>query len=481
MFLSDTIAGQHTYRRLLPNRATAVLRIIEGFTVPGLGLGIYLTYVEGDISPLDGRYFMAIVVATLISQILNQWLRTYELTAHIGDATHTARALGAWALTFAILLLLAFIIKITSSYSRIWAVSWFVGVGVTILVVRVSLGPWLIRRAQEGQFALRTVVIGIGSEGQRLADFLRRRDDCELKILGFIRDRMSQVPTNHNTIGELGDLDDLIQMIRADLVDQVIISLPWQAEERLQLLLDQLSLTPVRVCMSAFQPNLYVRDRNILQISGLPMVEVLGLPISGSAHILKSMEDRVLGSLLLLFVAPLILLIAIAIKIDSRGPVFFRQTRHGYNNSLIAVWKFRTMYADLADASGNRQTTLNDPRITRVGQFLRRSSLDELPQFYNVINGTMSLVGPRPHALETKAEGKRFADIVDQYAARHRVKPGITGLAQVSGWRGETDTVEKIRRRVECDLYYIEHWSLWLDLWILVKTLWVVLKGENAY
>jgi Undecaprenyl-phosphate glucose phosphotransferase len=481
MLLNDAIVSQHTFRQLLPGRATAVLRIIEGFVVAGLGLVIYLMYVQGEISLLDGRYLVAIAAATLISQILSQWLCAYELTAHVGDPTHTARALCAWALTFAVLLLLAFVIKITGSYSRVWAVSWFVGVGVSILVVRVSLGQWLIRRAQEGRFALRTVIVGTGSEGQRLADLLGQRDDCELKILGFVEDRLTQAPTSNNAIGILGNMDDLIQMIRAELVDQVIIALPWQAEERLQRLLDQLSLTPVRVCMSAFLSNLHVWDRNILQVSGLPMVEVFGPPISGSAHILKRMEDLVLGSLLLLFVAPLILLIAIAVKIDSRGPIFFRQVRQGYNDSLIAVWKFRTMYATLADPDCIRQTSLNDPRVTRIGQFLRRSSLDELPQLFNVINGTMSLVGPRPHALETKAEGRRFADIVDRYAARHRVKPGITGLAQVNGWRGETDTVEKIKHRVEYDLYYIEHWSLWLDLWILVKTLWVVLRGENAY
>jgi exopolysaccharide biosynthesis polyprenyl glycosylphosphotransferase len=240
-------------------------------------------------------------------------------------------------------------------------------------------------------------------------------------------------------------------------------------------------VTPVRVCVLPFPPLQVIRDGNLLQVSGIPMVEVLRTPMSGGQLTLKWLEDRILGSLLLLFVGPLMLLIAAAIKLDSQGPVFFRQKRQGYNNSLIEVWKFRSMYANMADANCAQQTTRDDPRITRVGRFLRQTSLDELPQLINVLNGTMSLVGPRPHALETKAEGVLFEDVVDRYAARHRVKPGITGFAQVMGWRGETDSIAKIKGRVECDLYYIGHWSLWLDFWIMAKTIWVILKGENAY
>ena len=177
----------------------------------------------------------------------------------------------------------------------------------------------------------------------------------------------------------------------------------------------------------------------------------------------------------------LLLLIALAIKLDSRGPVFFKQVRYGFNNTLIRVWKFRSMYSDMADVHCDVQTCKDDPRITRVGQFLRRSSLDELPQLFNVLFGSMSLVGPRPHALSTKAEGSLFTDIVDRYAARHRVKPGITGWAQVNGWRGETDTVEKIQKRVDFDLYYIDNWSIWFDIQILLKTIFVILKDDNAY
>ncbi len=196
---------------------------------------------------------------------------------------------------------------------------------------------------------------------------------------------------------------------------------------------------------------------------------------------LKIVEDKFLAALFILFTGPLMLLIALAIKLDSRGLVFSKQARYGFDNTLINVWKFRTMYPNMADANCEVQTNKDNHRITRVGRFLRRSSLDELPQVFNVLVGDMSVVGPRPHALATNVDGTQFAEIIDKYAARHRVKPGITGWAQVNGWRGETDTIEKIRNRVEHDLYYIDNWSVWLDMLIILKTIVVLIKDENAY
>jgi Undecaprenyl-phosphate glucose phosphotransferase len=446
-----------------------------------LALVIYLMYVNGPILQVAGRYLVAIAAAALIYQAISGWMGAYRVITQIGGPTHTARALGAWTLTFAIMLALAFVLKISDSYSRVWAISWFLGTPVSILVLRLTLGQWLTRRTAQGQFAFRTVIVGLSSQARELAEMLCQPNNNELEFLGFIDDRESPSAADRDGSDVLGGIDYLTQLIRAGHVDQVIIALPESSQERFPRLMDQLALTPVRVYVSPFPITQHIRDRNVLPISGVPMVEVLSTPMSGSLRILKGLEDWVLGSLMLLFVAPVMLLISVAIKIDSRGSVFFKQKRQAYNYSLIEVWKFRTMYEHCADPNVVSQTTSNDPRVTRVGRFLRRSSLDELPQLFNILNGTMSLVGPRPHAPETKAEGRKFEVVVDRYAARHRVKPGITGLAQVSGWRGETDTVEKIEQRVKYDLYYIEHWSVWLDIWILGKTLWTVLKGENAY
>jgi len=195
----------------------------------------------------------------------------------------------------------------------------------------------------------------------------------------------------------------------------------------------------------------------------------------------KLLFDQIVSVAALIAFSPLMALIALAIKLDSKGPVLFRQKRQGFNNELIDVYKFRSMYVEASDADASKLVTKNDPRVTRVGAFLRKTSLDELPQLFNVIKGELSLVGPRPHALKAKAEDRLYADVVDGYFARHRVKPGVTGWAQINGWRGETDTEEKIQRRVEHDLYYIENWSVTFDLYILLMTPFALLKGQNAY
>lgn len=255
----------------------------------------------------------------------------------------------------------------------------------------------------------------------------------------------------------------------------------WAAESRIEQTVRELRRLPVNVLlvpdMQAFR---HARNR-ITQVAGLPMFNVSERPLDGWSPLIKRLEDLVLASLALVLTLPAMLLIALAIRLDSPGPVLFRQKRYGYNNKLIEVFKFRSMYCDKADADAARQTTRNDERITRVGRFIRRASLDELPQLFNVLLGSMSMVGPRPHATATKAAGILFEDAVKEYTARHRVKPGITGWAQINGYRGETDTLEKIEKRVEFDLQYIENWSIWFDLYILFRTLPAVLFTREAY
>ena len=211
------------------------------------------------------------------------------------------------------------------------------------------------------------------------------------------------------------------------------------------------------------------------------MLAMMDKPLSDWDRVVKNVEDRVLGALLLLLAAPVMALVALAVRLDSKGPIFFRQKRYGFNNELIEVLKFRSMYVDQQDATGSKVVTRGDPRVTRVGRFIRRTSLDELPQLINVVKGQMSLVGPRPHATGSKAERDLFEDVVEGYFARHRVKPGVTGWAQINGWRGETDTREKLVRRVEHDLYYIDNWSVLFDLYIIALTPLSLATGKNAY
>jgi Undecaprenyl-phosphate glucose phosphotransferase len=261
----------------------------------------------------------------------------------------------------------------------------------------------------------------------------------------------------------------------------VIVALPWTADERLRAIVGKLEKTPVPVRLAPDVAAFSFPDRRFVTVGRLPMMQLFERPISGWSFVVKTLEDRLLAACLLIALSPLLAAVALAIKLDSRGPVFFRQKRYGFNHNLFECWKFRTMHHHLSDANAEVLTRRDDDRVTRVGRFLRKTSLDELPQLINVLKGDMSLVGPRPHATSAKAAGRLYEEAVDAYAARHRVKPGITGWAQVNGWRGETDTLEKIERRVEYDLFYIEHWSLALDLKILLRTALVVLGDREAY
>ena len=262
----------------------------------------------------------------------------------------------------------------------------------------------------------------------------------------------------------------------------MIFSLPISAEGRILQMLKKLWVLPVDIRLSAHSNKLRFRPRSYSYIGNVPVLDVFDRPITDWDVVMKWLFDKVIGASALIALSPLMALVALLIKLDSPGPVFFKQRRHGFNNENIEVYKFRSLYADKTDHDVQQSVTKDDPRVTRVGRFIRKTSIDELPQLFNVVfKGNLSLVGPRPHAVNQKIEDRQFDEAVDGYFARHRVKPGITGWAQINGWRGETDTHEKIQRRVEHDLYYIENWSLLLDLYILMKTPVTLLKTENAY
>ncbi len=247
-------------------------------------------------------------------------------------------------------------------------------------------------------------------------------------------------------------------------------------------MLKKLWVLPVDIRLAAHSNKLRFRPRAYSYIGDVPVLDIVDKPITDWDVVMKWLFDRIVGGLMLIVLSPIMLLTAIAIKLDSRGPVLFKQKRYGFNNELIEVYKFRSMYVDQCDATASKLVQKDDPRVTRVGAFIRKTSIDELPQLFNVVfKGNLSLVGPRPHAVHAKAADRLYDEAVDGYFARHRVKPGITGWAQINGWRGETDTNEKIQRRVEHDLYYIENWSVLFDLYILAKTPLALAKTENAY
>ena len=456
------------------------LRVLDILPVGLVGLIVYFIHVDSGRG-VSTEYLAALLLGIITSGILFQWLGAYDGDFLFSKWLRLNRILLGWGITAFVLLLAAFALKISGVYSRVWVITWFVATAGILSFGRIVLSRWILALARDGRFAQRTAVIGAGAQGEKLAAHLSRVGDARIRIVGFFDDRKTRISLKSGGYELLGDTDDLLELIRRNMIDQVFIAIPWHAEGRLRELINRLAMTPVSIHLAPDLIGFEFADRPVSRVTQLPMFHIFDRPISGWENVSKTIEDWVLAALALLFIAPLMLLIALAIKIDSRGPVFFKQKRHGFNNNLFEVWKFRTMYATMADPDCEVQTTKDDPRVTRVGRFLRKSSLDELPQLCNVLRGDMSLVGPRPHAAETKAEGRLFAEVVDEYAARHRVKPGITGWAQVKGWRGETDSIEKIRKRVEADLYYIDNWSIWLDMVIIVMTVYILFKKENAY
>ncbi|MEM1399255.1 MAG: undecaprenyl-phosphate glucose phosphotransferase [Pseudomonadota bacterium] len=426
-------------------------------------------------------YWLAILLGIAMAALCLHMAGNYNAETLTSKAAALRKAITGWIATFAMLITGAFMFKVSSDFSRLWVGAWFISGTAFLIIGRVVSLSILDRLSRAGRFAERTVVIGAGLNGERVVAHLAANGDILTKIVGLIDDRATRVPKSIVDVDLLGGVEDLVKLIRADRVDKVIIALPGNAEERIRHIVHQLSQVPVKILLAPELAAFAFTNRGSSEVGGLSMLQVLDTPISGWGGVLKMLEDRLIAGGVLLMLAPLMLTIALLIKLDSKGPVLFRQKRYGFNNKLIEVFKFRSMYTEMTDWNADQQTTRHDPRVTRIGRLLRKSSLDELPQLLNVLRGEMSIVGPRPHAVGTKAAGRLFEDVVDDYAARHNVKPGLTGWAQVNGWRGETETVDKIIMRVEYDLFYIRNWSIWLDLYIILITPFALMKTDDVY
>jgi Undecaprenyl-phosphate glucose phosphotransferase len=391
-----------------------------------------------------------------------------------------ARVLLGWLLTLSALFVATRLFDPVTAADGPWVAAWFAGGALLLGSSRLLLWRKMKQWEQAGRLGEVVAIVGAGPIAQRLLRDLNAHH-ANLRVVGVYDDKAPHLPAQCMGHPIRGTVDDLIQDARRLSIDTVIVALPLAEDRLLVDTLNRLCLVPVdvRLCPDAF--GLRLGQVQASHMGGHTFLNVVDRPLREGRWAIKALEDRVLGAVILATIAPVLLAIAIAIKLDSAGPVFFRQKRYGYNNRLIEVWKFRSMYTDMTDANAEQLTRRNDPRITRLGAFLRRTSLDELPQFLNVLRGEMSIVGPRPHALAAKAGNILYQEAVKYYDARHRVKPGITGWAQVNGWRGETDTVEQIVKRVEYDLYYIEHWSILLDLRIILRTILGGFTGHHAF
>ncbi len=363
-----------------------------------------------------------------------------------------------------------------------WFALWFVAAGLPVLGSRIAMTLRIAHLVRTGRLEHRIVLVGGGAGVEPLLREILKERGRGRRLCGFFDERMDQrspamIAGHHKT----GDVDDLVEFARLARIDTVIIAIPGASQDRIRDLLARLFVLPVdiRVIDGAEIPEFSRKRRS--QIGPFRLIEIYKPPIGGFAALQKRAFDLVFATLALIAFSPLMLAVAVAIRLESPGPVLFRQKRHGYNNKPIDVLKFRSMYTDQCDPTAVRAVRRGDSRVTRVGRFIRRTSIDELPQFVNVIKGDLSLVGPRPHAMSARTGDIVYDQITEAYSARHKVKPGVTGWAQINGWRGEMNSPEKIRQRVEHDLYYIEHWSLWLDIKIAALTPWSLVTTKNAY
>ena len=476
------IAGAPTPTPISSIVLAGFVRTAEFVLVAVIGLALS----AACLSPLDGliqRYLVIILAVATLSTFAFQIAGIYELQAFRNYEKQYVRLASAWSVVFLIIIGAAFFAKSGEMFSRLWFGGFYVS-GLALLVISRTMLCYLVRRwTRAGRFTRRTVIVGGGEPGAHVIDELHRQKDSDVEIIGLFDDRGDD-RSDTDCVGErkLGSVDDLLEFGRRTRIDLVIFSLPISAEVRILQMLKKLWVLPLDIRLAAHTNKLKFRPQSYSYIGNVPLIDMHDRPIADWDVVVKWLFDKIIGSIMLVVALPMLATIAIAVKLDSRGPVLFKQRRYGFNNDLIEVYKFRSMYADATDATANQQVTKEDPRVTSVGRLIRKASLDELPQLFNVVfKGDLSLVGPRPHAVNTKAEARLFADVVDGYFARHRVKPGITGWAQINGWRGETDTQEKIQRRVEHDLDYIENWSLLFDLLILARTPFALIKSANAY
>ncbi|WP_439870525.1 undecaprenyl-phosphate glucose phosphotransferase [Pseudomonas syringae] len=420
-----------------------------------------------------------IFLAVLVFHWVSEYHQLYGSWRGERILRELTKVFSYWAMTFITLLSLNSLLLNQTQLPDNGQMSWFALALAVLCGYRLLIRLALHTLRRRGFNTRRVAIVGTGQVGERLARSIALAPWMGLILLGFYDAHPQQMnlQAHKRRPPVLGDLQQLIEDARAGRIDKVYITLAFSAEPQLRELITGLSDTTASVYLI---PDVFMFDllhARSESINGLASISIFDSPMDGAWSLAKRAEDIVLSSLILLLIAVPLLTIAAAIKLTSAGPVLFRQRRYGLDGRSIMVWKFRSMSVqETTDVV--LQATRNDARVTPLGRFLRRTSLDELPQFFNVLHGDMSIVGPRPHAI---AHNEQYRRQVSGYMLRHKVKPGITGWAQINGWRGETDTLDKMRMRVEFDLEYIEHWSIWLDLKIILLTLLKGFVNKNAF
>ena len=454
-----------------------LVRFMDVVAFGVISAAVYSVYL-GDSFQTPWQYCAAVAAAVMFMVSFFGRFGLYDFETIVSWPHKSLTLSLLMGAVLVILAALAFALKVSEHFSRVWIFSTFVISTVTILVLRGYFLVMLRRAAIAGRFQRRFAIVGAGQQARHLLTYLTGENAPWRTIVGVFDDRLSRAEPQICGHRVIGNLDDLFAHVRKGSIDSVIIALPWHADDRVISIIQRLRELPVHVYLGSDLISYRFPAHHREMLSSIPVFKVASAPLSGWGAVIKLLEDKILSAILLILVSPLMLACVIAIKMDSKGPAIFRQKRYGFNNEEIIVFKFRTMYHNNSQEKVFKQATKNDPRITRVGRFLRRTSLDELPQLLNVWQGTMSLVGPRPHPV---ALNEKFDALIAGYSARHNVKPGITGWAQVNGFRGETEVLEKMKMRIEHDIFYIENWSVLFDLRILAMTALIAWIQKNAY
>lgn len=464
-----------------PNLVTGLTRLGEFLLLIGVAAAIFV-FRAGPKDAPAALYFGAALLGATLTVCFVQAFDGYGIAALRSFANQVSKALTGFTLAMVVLVLIGFFSKTSIEFSRLWFGAWYATGFAAILMFRAAVHFQVRRAVDDGRIERRAVIVGGGEPAAELIRSLEAQHDSDIRICGIFDDRTDErSPAIVAGYPRLGTVPELVAFSRTARVDMLIVTLPLAAERRVLQLLKRLWVLPVDIRLSAHSYKLRFRPRSYSWEGAVPMFDIFEKPIADWDAITKRIFDVTasLGALILL--SPLMLAAAIAIRLESPGPVIFRQKRYGFNNEVIEVLKFRSMFHAMADPDAKRVVTKGDPRVTRVGRFIRKTSIDELPQLINVLKGELSLVGPRPHAVNAHTQNKLWDEVVDGYFARHKVKPGVTGWAQINGWRGEVDTEEKIRQRVAYDLFYIENWSLAFDIRICLLTPFRLLNTENAY
>ncbi|MCH9807693.1 MAG: undecaprenyl-phosphate glucose phosphotransferase [Alphaproteobacteria bacterium] len=468
---------------LIPRRVFAdSVRVADFLVAVASGLIIAAMYVDEILATRAVGYMAAVGLTAGVLVLCFDYLGLYRVSKFSSTVYQLPRIVFGWMVAVGVLAAAVFFAKVGDDFSRVWLAGWLLtGMGAVILE-RIAVANLARHWMQVGRLYRRAVIYGGGEQANEVIKALEADGDADIRICGVFDDRDGdRVGADYLGYPVLGSISSLIEVARSTRIDLVIVALPLSAEERIANVVKHVSQLPVEVKLPAKLSQVRFAPETYSRVGSVAMLDLVDKPLTAWGDVGKWLFDKVIATIALILLSPVLAAVAVAVKMDSRGPILFRQKRYGLNNELIEVFKFRSMYVDMCDAAASKLVTKEDPRVTPVGRFIRKSSLDELPQLFNVLLGDLSLVGPRPHAVSAKAGQELYDQVVESYFARHKVKPGITGWAQINGWRGETDTHEKIVKRVEHDLYYIENWSIFFDFYILAKTPLALLKTENSY